>query len=232
MIATPFLTQLDTRAAVKGSRDPLGVLSIWPKLGRHVVGNLTTVSNSIRDFTVLLLGHYFAERVGEEGGGEGDVSTFLKWEQLAAYARAHVNREDGFRGIERVQQRLAEGDRVRLGTDGEAQILGNQKTYGLWGLYTVPAKASGLLAGDPTRLTAEASKVVKESLLPAMESAETQVVERLRSKEWRLDLRNSSRDAMVLRSVARTLKSIRAPERDLYREHLLYGGPAGRDTEG
>jgi hypothetical protein len=60
----PFLTQLDSRAAIKGLRGPVGVQTIWTRLGRQVVGNLTTVSNSVRDFTVLLLGYYFAEREG------------------------------------------------------------------------------------------------------------------------------------------------------------------------
>ncbi len=78
----PFLTDIDSRAAIKGSRDPLGVQPIWTKLGRHVVGNLTTVSTSVRDFTTLLLGYYFAERVAESGGGDSDLAVFLKWEQL------------------------------------------------------------------------------------------------------------------------------------------------------
>ncbi len=37
MLTVPFLTELDSRAAVNGSRDPLGVKSIWPRLGRQVV---------------------------------------------------------------------------------------------------------------------------------------------------------------------------------------------------
>src|SRR3989442_15950904 len=36
MLTTPFLTDLDSRAAVKGSRDPLGIQQIWTRLGRHV----------------------------------------------------------------------------------------------------------------------------------------------------------------------------------------------------
>src|SRR5512140_701933 len=66
MLTTPFLTDLDSRAAIKGSRDPLGVQPIWARLGRHVVGNLTTVSNSVRDFTVLLLGYHFAQCVADD----------------------------------------------------------------------------------------------------------------------------------------------------------------------
>lgn len=64
MITTPFLTDLDSRAVVKGSRDPLGIQQIWTRLGRHVVGNLTTVSDSVRDaygWQNLKLGQDFYE---------------------------------------------------------------------------------------------------------------------------------------------------------------------------
>ncbi len=234
MLTIPFLTQLDSRAAIKGSRDPLGIQPIWARLGRHVVGNLTTVSNSVRDFTVLLLGHYFAERVADEGGAEGDLATFLKWEQLAGYARAHVNKESGFRGTERVARRLADDHRVLLGVGSDAQILSNQKIYGLWGLYTVPAKASGLLGGDPTRLSPPARQIVEERLLPRLESAGSQVVNgiasRLRLPEYSLDVQERSRDATTLKGVARVLSMLGDSEKALYREHLLHGGPADRDS--
>ena len=145
--------------------------SIWSRLGRRVVANLTTVSNSVRDVTVWLLGYYFAERVADDGGARDYLATFLKCEQLAAYARSHVNHERGFRGTERVARRLADGERVKLGVDATAQILGNQKIYGLWGLYTIPTRASALLEGEPTRLTTEAQEVVERSVLPVLESA-------------------------------------------------------------
>src|SRR5438132_14310589 len=90
-LTTPFLTDIDPQAAVKGSRDPLGLQTIWARLGRHVVGNLTTVSTSVRDFTTLVLGYYFAERVSNESAGDGDLRVFLRWEQLAAYARGEIN---------------------------------------------------------------------------------------------------------------------------------------------
>jgi hypothetical protein len=102
----PFLTDLDSRAQVKGSRDPLGAQSVWTRFGRHVVGNLTTVTNSVRDFTILLLGYYFAERVAAELAPGSELATFLKWEQLAAYARAYFNNDYAFRGTERVQGAL------------------------------------------------------------------------------------------------------------------------------
>jgi hypothetical protein len=230
MLTQPFLTDLDSRAAIKGSRDPLGVQTIWSRFGRHVVGNLTTVSSSVRDFTVLVLGYYFVERVADDGGTESDVATFLKWEQFAAYARAHVNKERGFRGNDRVWARIGEGDRLRLGTDSDCQILGNQKIYGLWGLYSVPAKASGLLDGDPPRLTPPARELVERVYLPIFAEFSLRdgraIVDRLRGREYALDLRERSKDAPVLAAVARILEKLRAREREIYRDHLLHGGPS------
>lgn len=83
MLRTPFLTDLDSHA-VKGSRDPLGIQQIWTRLGQTVVGNLTTVSNSVRDFTTLLVGYYFTEQLAKDLGVGSELSVFLKWEQLAA----------------------------------------------------------------------------------------------------------------------------------------------------
>ncbi|WP_342375208.1 hypothetical protein NVS55_28430 [Myxococcus stipitatus] len=234
MLSQPFLTQLDSRAAIKGSRDPLGVQSLWSRLGRHVVANLTTVSTSVRDFTVLLLGHYFVERVADAGGSEGDLATFLKWEQLAAYARTLVNEDRSYRGTERVARRLAEGERIHLGTDSGAQILGNQRIYGLWGLYTVPARASRLLEGEPTRLTPDARDAVERHLLPLLEQQGARtvsgIIDRLRAPRHPLDYREHSRDAPILKGIGAILKKVRAGERQLYREHLLHGGPADLDA--
>jgi hypothetical protein len=58
-----FLTEIDPRAAVKGSRDPLGLQPIWTRFGRQVVGNLTTVTTSLRNFTTWMLGLHFAEEL-------------------------------------------------------------------------------------------------------------------------------------------------------------------------
>lgn len=235
MLATPFLTELDSRAAIKGSRDPLGVQSIWTRLGRQVIGNLTTVSDSVGDFTVLLLGYYFVELVAEEVGPDADLATFLKWEQLAAYARAAVNKEKGFRGTERVHQRVGDGGRVRLGTDREAQILSNQKIYGLWGLFTVPAKASGLLGGDPVRLTDEGRELIHGVYLPMLKEAGLgdgrPIVERLRVPAYSLDLGAHSKDRPVLEAVAKLIKRLPPKAKAVYREHLLFGA-ANRDEMG
>lgn len=102
-----FLTEIDPRAAVKESRDPLGLVPLRGAFRRKVVGNLTTVTNSVRGFTKLLLGYYFAQEVAENGDHEAEstLSLFLKFEQLAAYCQYHVNRDRNYRGIESIGPR-------------------------------------------------------------------------------------------------------------------------------
>jgi hypothetical protein len=227
MLTTPFLTDIDPREEVKGSRDPLGIQSVWTRLGRNVVSNLTTVSNSLRDFTITLLGYYFAERVAEEAGPGTELATFLKWEQLCGYARAKVLNETGFRGRDRVRERLSKRDRITLSEDRSSQILSNQKIYGLWGLYTSPARVSGLLHGDPTRLTAPARELIENVYLPQFGEYgfrdAKRIVQKLTEERGRLDVEGS--DAALLKCVASFLKpKLSKGERSLYREHLVFGG--------
>ena len=104
-----FFTLEDDRARIKGSRDPLGLLPVWSPFGRTVVSNLTTVSNSVRGFTVLLLARYFGARIIESGKAseEDALPMFLRFEQIAAYVREHANGEGGaVRGIQRVRKNL------------------------------------------------------------------------------------------------------------------------------
>lgn len=227
----PFLTDLDERAAVKGSRDPLGIQSIWTRLGRHVVHNLTTVSSSVRDFTTLLLGYHFVERVAEGGVRDAELATFLKWEQLAAYARAEVNKDLTFRGRDRVVRNLRESPKITLSAERARHILGDQKIYGLWGLYTVPARASGLVEVDPPRLGPEARDFVERTYLPMLAEGAgrdaREIVTRLREPAARLDVRG--KDARLVEAVARVLKRrIAAKERRFYRESLAHGGVEDR----
>jgi len=202
------------------------------------VGNLTTVSNSVRDFTTLLLGYWFAERIADERGPGSELATFLKWEQLAAYARAGVNRDFAFRGIERVRRNLSEGSRVTLSDNPAHQILGNQKIYGLWGLYTVPARASALLDGDPPRLVPPARAFVERRCLLALADGGGRDARRVREvlsrPSARLDLAGA--DAAMVRAVSRSLRPrLSDEEREFYTFHLLLGGPqdatAGRQQQ-
>lgn len=166
-----FLTLEDPRAKIQGSRDPLGVQPAWSGFGRHLVTNLTTVSNSVRGFTVLLLGRYFGERLVDEGLAEEHdaLPIFLRTEQLCAYARLVINEADDTRGIERVRRFLNEGRSVRIADGPDGWILGDQKTYGLWGLFSVPARVSGLVADGPVGLSGIARMFVEQQYLPHLE---------------------------------------------------------------
>lgn len=228
MVSMPFLTDLDSRAAIKGSRDPLGVQSIWTRMGRHVVGNLTTVSTSVRDFTVTMLGYYFAERVAEETAVSDDLNVFLRWEQLAAYARGGGNNDWVFRGTERTKKNWNSADRVRLGADSGSFILSDQKTYGLWGLYSVPSRSSGLVEGSPTRLTAAGRQFVEENYLPILDGKAMArgkgLVDILAKRS--VELRPKDRDRVLFGSVAKVLRrKFTSAERSLYVQHLVEGGP-------
>src|SRR4051794_30905408 len=114
-----FLTDLDPNVDVKGSRDPLGFQPIWTALGRRLVAHLTTVTTSLRGFSVLLLGLEFAERVLEaKSGSDHDarekerLACFLRFEQLAAYARYVTHETTDIRGFRRVKRRLQEGGSI------------------------------------------------------------------------------------------------------------------------
>ena len=234
MLTAPFLTDLDPQAAIKGSRDPLGIQPIWTRLGRRVVGNLTTVSASVRDFTTTILGYYFAERVANEEDGGSDVGVFIRWEQLAAYARGGINNDWEFRGTERAKKNFNENGRIRLGTDSTALILSDQKTYGLWGLYSVPSRSSGLLAGDPTRVTPSVKKFIEDQYLSTLsgngcETSDIVTVLARKSPE----LRPLDRDRPLFQAIGRVLKrKLSSREREFYREHLVEGGPEDRTQGG
>ncbi len=198
-------------------------MSMWTRLGRKVVGNLTTVSDSISGFVTLLLGHHFIERAREEGFDDA-LTVFLKWEQMAAYARWIVREDGDFRGKERVKQHSAA--KIRLGTDEGLQILSNQRTYGLWGLYTNPARASGLLEGEQSRLGAAARRLVDAVYMPILasgsERCDDAIAALLRDPAAAL-----SRQSPLLTAVAKVFRpTLAREEREVFRAHLLLGGPA------
>ena len=178
-----FLTLEDPRAKIQGSRDPLGVQPAWSGFGRHLVTNLTTVSNSVRGFTVLLLGRYFGERlIADDRAEEHDaLSIFLRTEQLCAYARLVINEADDTRGIERVRKFLNEGRSIRIEDGPDGWILSDQKTYGLWGLFSVPARVSGLIADGPVGLSDTAREFIENQYLPLLNPVLDRVIRLVRS---------------------------------------------------
>ncbi len=165
----PFLTLEDPNAKINGSRDPLGVQPIWTAFGRHVVTNLTTQSTSVRGYTILLLGRYFASDLVDRGMAvaEDALNIFLRMEQIGAYVRHVAHKVEGeIRGIERVKRFVhCQAGNVKISTDRRGMILADQKVYGLWGLYSVPARTSGLLLDGAIGVTPAAREFVESNYI-------------------------------------------------------------------
>ena len=148
----PFLSLLDDRAKPKGSRDPLGFELIWTHFGRQVIGNLTTITGSLTNFAVAILGFKWANDLHAhlpEADQQAKIrDTFLRYEQLAAYLR-YLSGDTQIMGITRVQQRMEDKrSRIGFGVGSDAQILSDQASYGLWGLYSSAMRDTGLVQGD------------------------------------------------------------------------------------
>jgi hypothetical protein len=228
-IKLPFLTDIDSRAEIKGSRDPLGFVPVWSRFGRKVVGNLSTVSNSVRGFTTLLLGYYFAEQLRGSSGidQKSTLEAFLKFEQMASYARLGVNSDRGFRGVERVAQRLSDSKRISLGVDAGSQILSNQKIYGLWGLFSVPSRECGLLkSGEPT-LSEPARTFVEKTYIARLKASGQNSAKRITEllQRDRSDLVVNGRDKAVIGDLAGIhAPTFSASERQFYKHYLVNGG--------
>lgn len=229
MVNIPFLTLLDPRAKIKGSRDPLGLQILWTKLGRRVVKNLTTVTTSLRGFTVLLLGLYFAERAIAEKKTSPNrlVELFLKFEQIAAYsrvasqtARGNDYAEDEIRGIQRVKKNLLE-KRVWISADSKSQILANQKTYGLWGLYMVAARNSQLVESESSQLTPETRNFILteyDNQKRLTKNDVEQIIGFLYKDQW---FEPTGRDAKLARKLAALFDGITPLENNFYKKHIL-----------
>ena len=219
-----FLTLEDPNAKIRGSRDPLGVQPIWAAFGRHVVTNLTTQTNSTRGFTILLLGRYLTERAIEEGrlGRELALDAFLRFEQVGAYVR-HVAHSVGgdIRGIERVRSRVEERrGSVPIRADPDGFILGDQRVNGLWGLFSVSARASRLISDGPVGLTPEARAFVERAYVSLLQPA-MELLSRLVARDGRLDTRTPDAIFSALSNVLS--ESFTAEEQHFYGEYLRDG---------
>ena len=219
-----FFTLEDERARIKGSRDPLGLLPVWAPFGRTVVSNLTTVSNSVRGFTVLLLARYFGARIIESGRAKEDdaLAMFLRFEQMAAYVREHANSEGGaVRGIERVRKNLRErGKKMPIGDDKECFILSDQKTYGLWGLFSVPSRVSDLIPAGAVGVTGRAQEFIDAQYAPLLRRHEAALF-KLMKDGGQFGIRNN--DALFV-ALSRALPAeLTATERTFYGAYLRDG---------
>ncbi len=150
------LSLMDERSRPKGSRDPLGIEAIWSDMGRKVVGNLTTVTSNLDNFMVSLL--CCAHASAATDSLEQIQTYFLRAEQLAAYLRLAAGNES-FLGITRAKANFNKGQ-FSLGKEEPAQILSNQLSYGLWGLYSTAMQVAGLISGADRRLTKQGQTLV------------------------------------------------------------------------
>lgn len=168
-----FLSEWDDRARPKGSRDPLGFELVWSHYGRKVIGNLTTVTGSLENFSVALLGFYWANELNPTSVGTAKErskrikETFLRYEQLAGYLRhIHKTRTNGedkgesILGSRRIKSRIETG-KITLGPEDEHQILSSQVTQGLWGLYYSAMKATELVKDDDRWLTDKGKEIAQ-----------------------------------------------------------------------
>lgn len=134
-----FFTLLDDSLRPRGSRDPLGVELLWSRIGRKLVGNLTTVTAHLDNFILTLVGFYLCV---DERKNQTDWVSFERFEQLTARARVARGLSSGVIGVRRIRQ--SEGFPVFLGNKSRAHILDDQRQAGLWGLYSSALAASGL----------------------------------------------------------------------------------------
>lgn len=169
-----FLSEWDDRARPKGSRDPLGFELVWSHYGRKVIGNLTTVTGSLENFSVALLGFYWANELNATSAGPAKErskkikETFLRYEQLAGYLR-HIHKTEidsegeSILGSRRIKNRIDnEKFQITLGPDPDKQqILSSQATLGLWGLYYSAMKATELVKDDDRGLTDEGKEIAR-----------------------------------------------------------------------
>jgi hypothetical protein len=137
-----FLTEMDPRLHVQGSRDALGGQAVWGTVGRRLVGNLTLASNDIAGFRTLLIAYALADDVASN---DERLRLFLRWEQVAAACRAVVKDKQAPLGARRVRNRLAERSTMTVSEAREHQIFGDQRSSGLWMLYQRAARESGLV---------------------------------------------------------------------------------------
>lgn len=155
-----FFTLLDDSLRPRGSRDPLGVELLWSRVGRRLVGNLTTVTAHLDNFILTLVGFHLCVN---ENTGQTDWQSFERFEQLTARARV-ARGLSGVIGVRRIRQ--SEGFPVPLGSGRKARILDDQRQAGLWGLYSSALEESRL-TDKMRRPTQQGSGIARQFLAAA-----------------------------------------------------------------
>jgi len=159
-----FLSLLDDRAKPKGSRDPLGFEVVWSYFGRKVIGNLTTITSSMDNFSVAILGFYWANKLVPAEVNEDRAKQvrnwFIRYEQLTGYIRYYGGATD-IMGITRIKNRIRDEKKISFGIDAEQQILSDQASYGLWGLYSSASRDTGLIEGEDRHPTGSGQDIAR-----------------------------------------------------------------------
>lgn len=101
---------------------------------------------------------------------EDVLDIFLRMEQVGAYVRHVAHGVMGeIRGIERVQRFVDEKQgNVIIAADRRGMILSDQKVYGLWGLYSVPARTSGLIPDGTIDVVPDAQEFIKRHYISGL----------------------------------------------------------------
>lgn len=101
--------------------------------------------------------------------------------------------EGEVRGIERVRKTVDESrGRVPIHADRRGWILSDQKVYGLWGLYSVPARTSGLIPEGALDVTEDTRAFLKRNYIDRLDGAARPLL-RLLAKCGTLDTRGKDR---------------------------------------
>ena len=230
MSAPTFFTALAPDEAIQGSRDPLGLLPIWSRLGRGLIGNVTTVSGDLRGWTTLLImAGLYRERVDAGLIDEAHTEPLFRAEQLVAYSRVLANHAGDVRGLNQIKKHLNTYDQgnkpIPLGLAQERRILTAQQSAGVWGQISSPAGASQLIDRRTRALTPAAHALWSSTFAPKLAPFATRITEILTDRRG---FEPSRGDAALATTLAGLHQLKLAPaEVPVYRDHILYGGAVG-----
>jgi len=234
---TTFLTALAPDARIKGSRDPLGLLPVWSRIGRKLIRNVTTVSGDLRGWTTLLLCVGMVRRLKDEGKLPADEQdeVFFRAEQFIAYSRLHAGHTEEIRGITRARSHyddaLGSGRGLRLGTSTERRILGSQRSAGVWGQISASAEASGLVDRRRMVLVRAAADTWAKLWWPSLEDHWKTIQAVLLDKKAFRPFSNTGDDQAAKAIAGLLTPTLSAQEHSLVQDHILHGDRPASDDQ-
>jgi hypothetical protein len=215
-----FFTDLDESLRPKGSRDPIGLEPIWSQVGRRLVGNLTTVTRSLDNFIVTLVGFAVAANTDSpsnpvEPGSAEFYLRFERFEQMAAWAR-YVDDPKEVIGTRMLAERdqTRDGGAIDVGAGPAAKILADQRRSGLWGLYSSALTGTGLV--DSKRKLSPEGRALVEPFLACYRSRSLQT--------FRKHMDDRDRTIRVKPEAINLRELLHCPGRNVLAERLLRDG--------